>query len=137
MVEGGCHCGSIRYKINLSEASHGLCHCTDCRRAVGAPAVSWAMVKRDQITISGQPASYASSPDADRHFCSQCGTSLFYVNEAILPGMVDVLSATLDTPEVLPLQAQIQTAERLSWMEHLDRLPAFERFPRPSGGSSG
>jgi len=129
MAEGGCHCGSIRYEVDLTEARHGLCHCTDCRRAVGAPAVAWAMITHSQIKITGQTSVYASSPDAQRHFCPQCGTSLFYVSEANLPGMIDVQSATLDDPEALPLQAQIQTAERLSWMAHLDRLPSFERFP--------
>lgn len=128
-LSGGCHCGAIRYELESEGARHGLCHCRDCRRAVGAPAVGWAMVTKSNIDITGTPQSYASSSNADRQFCATCGTSLFYLNEAVLPGMVDVLSATLDDPEVLPLQAQIQTAERLKWMAHLDEVPSFERFP--------
>ncbi len=126
---GGCHCGAVRYQMELEGARHALCHCTDCRRASGAPAVGWAMVPRGQVEISGEPAAYASSANARRLFCDRCGTSLFYLNEAVLPGMIDVQSGTLDDPNALSLEAHIQTAERLDWMKHLDALPAFERFP--------
>ncbi|MDZ3833029.1 MAG: hypothetical protein U0S50_14615 [Sphingopyxis sp.] len=37
--------------------------------------------------------------------------------------------ATLDNPDLIPAQVQIQTAERIGWMEHLDEMPAFERYP--------
>ena len=129
MLSGRCHCGAVRYQMSADVAHHSLCHCTDCRRASGAPAVSWALVKRDDIRIEGQPKAYASSPGTQRLFCSDCGTSLFFVNEAIFPGMIDVQSATLDDPDAIPMQGQIQTAERIGWMAILDTLPAFERYP--------
>lgn len=129
MLEGGCHCGAIRYRMPEQAVHHSLCHCKDCRKASGAPAVSWALVPQDQLKITGSPKSYASSQDGRRLFCSDCGTSLFYTNEAIFPGMIDVQSATLDNPDAIPLQAQIQTADRIGWMEDLDQLPSFERYP--------
>lgn len=129
MLSGGCHCGAVRYQMSADVAHHSLCHCMDCRRASGAPAVSWALVKRDDIRIEGQPKAYASSPGTQRLFCADCGTSLFFVNEAIFPGMIDVQSATLDDPDAIPMQGQIQTAERIGWMAILDTLPAFERYP--------
>ncbi|MEG1452517.1 GFA family protein [Brevundimonas sp.] len=129
MLEGGCNCGAIRYKMEADVQHHALCHCTDCRKASGAPAVSWALVRNDQITITGTPKSYASSEGAQRQFCGDCGTSLFYINETVFPGMIDVQSATLDNPAAIPLQGQIQTAERIDWMKNLDALPSFERYP--------
>lgn len=131
MLEGGCHCGAVRYAMPAQVAHHALCHCGDCRRASGAPAVAWAMASADQVTITGETTAYASSEHGRRRFCPRCGTSLFYTNEAVFPGMIDVQSATLDDPAVLPLGAQIQTAERIGWMAHLDGLPAFERYPGP------
>lgn len=131
MPGGGCHCGAIRYEMTAEVAHHALCHCTDCRKASGAPAVAWAMAAADQVTITGEPLTYASSEHGRRLFCGACGTSLFYTNEVIFPGMIDVQSATLDDPDSIPLQAQIQTAERIGWMEHLEDLPAFERYPGP------
>ena len=129
MLHGRCHCGQVQYEMPQDVAHHALCHCTDCRRSSGAPAVAWALAPRDQVTISGTLKSYASSEHAVRQFCPECGTGLFYLNEQIFPGMVDVQSATLDDPDAIAVQAQIQTAERIGWMATCHELPAFERYP--------
>ena len=131
MPSGGCHCGAVRYEMTAEVAHHALCHCTACRKASGAPATAWAMAAADQVTITGEPVTYASSEHGRRLFCGACGTSLFYTNDVVFPGMIDVQSATLDDPDAIPLQAQIQTAERIGWMGHLGDLPAFERYPGP------
>ena len=129
MIQGGCNCGSVRYEMEGTALHHALCHCKDCRSASGAPASAWALVRNDQITITGNPKAYASSDGVERLFCDNCGTSLFYRNEAIFPDMIDVMSATLDDPDAIALGGQIQTAERIGWMAKLDELPAFPRFP--------
>jgi hypothetical protein len=64
-----------------------------------------------------------------RAFCRKCGTGLFYRNDEVLPGIVDIQSATLDDPDALPPGAHIQVAERLAWMATAHELPMFERFP--------
>lgn len=126
---GQCHCGAIRYSMSTQVEHHALCHCQDCRRHSGAPMVGWALVKQSHFNISGEPKIYASSEHGRRHFCGDCGTGLFYTNDAIFPGLIDVQSATLDDPDLIPAQAQIQTAERIGWMAKLDQLPVFERYP--------
>lgn len=128
-MTGGCQCGAIRYEITGDPINHSLCHCSDCRRSAGALMVGWAMMKHDQLAVSGEPAVFASSEHARRHFCIQCGTGLFYTNAENLPNMVDVQTGTLDEPEKYPAQAHIQTAERLLWMASAHELPAFERYP--------
>lgn len=129
MLSGKCHCGAIRYEMPETAIHQALCHCDDCRRHAGAPVVAWAMVKSDEVKIEGAPQVYASSEHGKRHFCGTCGTSLFYTNQSMLPGMTDVQIATLDMPEKLPPKAEIQIAERISWMTPIGGLPQFERFP--------
>ena len=129
MLTGQCHCGAIRYRMENATLHHALCHCTDCRRASGAPAVSWGLIQAEDIEISGSPKTYASSEHGRRLFCGDCGTSLFYTNDAIFPGQIDVQTATLDDPSALPLQGQIQMAESITWMRNLSVLPAFDRDP--------
>lgn len=129
MLTGGCHCGAIRYEIAGDPINHALCHCVDCQRNLGAPMVAWLMVEDQALKVTGEPAIYPSSEHARRYFCIQCGTGLFYSNDHMLPGMVDVQSATLDEPDTAPPQAHIQTAERIGWMKEAHRLPEFERFP--------
>jgi hypothetical protein len=129
MLTGGCHCGAIRYEAVKMPSRHSLCHCIDCRRASGAPLVGWAIFAEADVRISGDTAVYASSENTRRHFCPQCGTGLFYTNAAVFPGMIDVQTATLDDPGLVPPSEQIQLAERIGWMEHAHALPGFERYP--------
>jgi hypothetical protein len=127
---GGCHCGAIRYEAEGQALTHALCHCTDCRRHAGAPMVGWTMYKLDAVKVTkGTPKVYASSEHGRRHFCPDCGTGLFFTNEKILPGIIDVQSATYDNPDAVPARAHIQVADRISWMERAHELPVFERYP--------
>lgn len=133
--KGGCHCGAVRYEIadGATPVYHAMCHCSDCRKSSGAPAVSWSLFPKETVAISGKAKSYASSEHATRSFCDQCGTSLFYENDLVFPGQIDVQSATLDNPNVFPLGVQVQTAERVEYMTHLDKVPGIERYPAPPG----
>jgi hypothetical protein len=129
-LAGQCHCGAIRYEIEGENLTHGLCHCRDCRRHSGAPMVSWAMFPADAVkTVRGQPKIYKSSEHGRRHFCGECGTGLFYTNDTVLPGIIDVQTATLDDPDAIAPAAHIQVAERIKWMERAHELPVFDRFP--------
>jgi hypothetical protein len=131
MLTGGCHCGAIRYRVEGDALIHALCHCTDCRRHAGAPMVGWTMYPQEALKVTkGAPKIYASSPHGRRHFCPDCGTGLFYTNDESLPGRIDVQSGTYDDPDVIPPQAHIQVAERISWMERAHELPVFARFPQ-------
>lgn len=128
-IAGGCHCGAIRYTAHGSPEHHALCHCTDCRRWSGAPLAGWIAFRADDVTITGEPATYESSPGATRQFCGACGTGLFYRNEQALPGLVDIQSGTLDAPQDHPPGAQIMVKERLPWTAEMASLPAFSAYP--------
>jgi len=92
--------------------------------------VAWAMFPEAALTLTkGTPKTINSSGTAMRSFCADCGSGLFYRNEAVLPGIVDVQTATLDNPEALPPALHMQTAERIGWMLHVEDLPECSRFP--------
>ncbi len=127
---GGCHCGAIRYEAEGAPIVHALCHCSDCRRSAGAPMVGWTMYPIAAVKLTkGTPKVRNSSEHGRRHFCPDCGTGLFYYNEQMLPGIVDVQSATADDPAAIPAQAHIQVAERIGWMASAHELPTFDRYP--------
>ena len=130
MAEGGCHCGAVRYEAQGAPERHAICHCTDCRLCAGAPAVAWAIWPAAKVRVTrGEPAVYASSEHARRYFCAACGTGLYYVNEAVMPGLVDVQSATLDDPGQYAPTDQIQVADRIPWMATAHTLPEHARYP--------
>lgn len=130
MASGGCHCGAIRYSV-VGEPKHSsVCHCESCRRTTGGLMTAWLGYPSDALNVEqGEPTSYSSSSGVERRFCGACGTSLFYTNEPAMPGVVDVLTATLDKPEAFPPALHVQMADALPWEGKLDNLPKFRRFP--------
>ncbi len=129
-LEGGCHCGAVRYEVEGEPEHVALCHCRDCQRASGAPAVAWGAFPKSAFRVlCGEARTRNSSGQSMRSFCSECGSSLWFVNEEYLPGIVDIQVATLDEPDVLAPMIQIQTAERIGWMKDAHALPEHERFP--------
>jgi hypothetical protein len=121
--DGGCACGAIRYTIGAT-SDVGDCHCRTCRRSVGAAYVTWATVAPEALVIRGTPRWWASSPRAERGFCPDCGTSLFFRPRA--GGFVDVTVASLDAPEGLPPRYAIWGADRLPWAPLDPTLPLHE-----------
>ena len=129
-IAGGCHCGAVRYEVEGEAITHALCHCADCRRHAGAPMVAWTMYPDEALRVTkGGVRVYVSSEHGRREFCADCGTGLFYRNAEVLPGIVDIQSATYDNPDAVPAQAHIQVADRIGWMADAHTLPAFERYP--------
>lgn len=130
MRTGGCHCGAVRYEVEGDPVHHALCHCTDCQASAGAPAVSWIAFREDQVRLtSGATTTYEGKGGARRQFCPACGTGLLYTNAEVLPGLVDIQSATLDDAGAEGPAVQIQRAERLPWFDGLNGLPGFDRYP--------
>ena len=132
VIEGGCQCGQVRYRIGGEPLFTALCHCSMCRRAHSAPAVAWAMYREDQVEfLKGPPAAYASSAEARRGFCRACGTQISFT-ATFIPGLVDIAIGSLDRPEDLAPRLHYWETRRLPWLKIDDGLPRYPEFP-PAG----
>ena len=135
-LTGGCFCGRVRYEVRAAPFNATLCHCADCRRVTGAPAVAWFSVHpRDFVMRGAPPRRATSSPGVVRAFCDTCGTALTYAR-ADLPDEVDVTTSSLDAPERVPPGDQTWFADRVRWMDGVAALPAHrgKRPPPHEGG---
>ena len=123
--EGGCLCGTIRYRIAGPIAWAAHCHCAMCRRASGAVALTWATVPAARFAITqGEPATYRSSKNAERRFCPACGSQLTFWSNAH-PNEMDVSLGTLDHPEDHQADRHTWAKSRLSWLRLDDHLVAY------------
>ena len=115
-VAGGCLCGAIRYQVQGTPSSISICHCQSCRRASGAPAVSWFVISRPQFKLlSGNPADYQSSPQVRRGFCGKCGTQLSYAR-ALAPDTIELTTASLDQPSAMEPTKESWLSDKLPWV---------------------
>lgn len=116
MMQGGCFCRSLRYEIDPGDSKVVNCHCTICRRASGAPYVTWILLSEPRFrVIEGEPAILNSSESGTRWFCDRCGTPIAF-QTARRPGKIDITVASLDDPDACPPTEDVYTETRLAWV---------------------
>lgn len=77
-LNGSCLCGSVRVEATPKSHSIGACHCDMCRKWGGMPFLAAECEDNVRFTGDEHIAVYSSSEWAERGFCKQCGTHLFY-----------------------------------------------------------
>jgi hypothetical protein len=128
VIEGGCLCRAVRYRVNGVPIVTSLCHCRTCQLAAGAPSVAWAVLRsRDFMFSAAQPARFRSSPAVTRTFCSRCGTSLTYQRDAE-PDTIDVTTT--------PLRSTRRAAGGPGELQRLEQQRIFGQRPCTSIGVS-
>lgn len=75
---GSCLCGAVKITANRVHHSIGACHCGMCRKWTGGPLL--AVDCGSDVSFAGEEniTVYNSSDWAERGFCKQCGSHLFY-----------------------------------------------------------
>jgi hypothetical protein len=122
-ITGRCHCGAIRYEYTGALSNAVWCHCEDCRRVSGAPALAWVTMQLEQFRFThGAPHQYASSPKVLRGSCSGCGCALTWRRETS-SDTVDVTIATLDDPTLVKPAEHIWMSDAIPWDQPRDGLP--------------
>ena len=77
-AKGQCVCGSVSFTANKMNTSVGACHCKMCRQWGGGPFME--VDCGTDVSFSGEEniSIFNSSDWAERGFCKNCGTHLFY-----------------------------------------------------------
>jgi len=77
-LTGNCLCGSVSLTAKPKSYHIGACHCETCRKWGGGPLL--AVECGGDVNFDGAKniTVYNSSEWAERGFCQQCGTHLFY-----------------------------------------------------------
>ena len=119
---GGCQCGAVRYRVAGASISADVCHCRMCQRAVGGPYAAAFFVDARAVSWTAGPArSWRSSNLAERGFCGDCGTPLYfrYVERTDIGLMI----ASLDDPNAVRPTAQYCVESKLVWTDDVHTLP--------------
>ena len=113
-MKGHCLCGAVSF--TSSEAKEiGACHCAFCRRWSGGPLLAVHCGPNVTFTGADQITVYASSEWAERAFCKQCGTHLYYK-----------LLATGE--HFIPVGAFDSSDFELTSQIYIDKKPAYYAF---------
>ena len=129
VLEGGCLCGAIRYRLTGPSLFVSQCCCKDCQKATGTGHTTIVGIHKDQLAIEGAPATYTNTGESGgrvtRHFCGACAGRLYTSGD--LPGDVIMVQAgSLDDPGAIAPQSVIYLKDAVNW-DHFDpALPKYE-----------
>lgn len=107
---GGCLCGAVRFEACNVPGTFTICHCEQCRRWTGS-ALLEVSIKTEDLTWHGDEhiAIHASSGWAERAWCKDCGTNLYFRHTqedkwfgstALLLGLFDDANGFLPSHEI-------------------------------------
>jgi len=124
---GGCLCGHIRFTLADPLRPVIYCHCVQCRKQTGHYLAATA-VAQDRLNLEhpGRVRWRRSSPMAQRGFCPQCGSGLFWKQDGAAD--ISVLAGSLDDPSVLREDRHIYVSQQGGYYAICDGLPASETW---------
>ena len=80
VMEGGCQCGAVRYRIEGDPVSLIACHCKECQRQSGSAFGMSLVVRTTDFKLTGDVKIYRRPSDSGKHvncaFCPECGTRI-------------------------------------------------------------
>ncbi len=127
-----CYCRRVRIELELPTKFVAHCHCSNCRRAHGAPFVTWAGFLESQVRVAaGQEdlVPYVTDTEATRSFCRVCGTTLLFRSPR-WAGEIHVAAASVEGELDREPEAHAFADRAVAWCPISDDLPRY-------GGESG
>jgi hypothetical protein len=126
-LEGGCHCGAVRFRVT-SEAREAIsCNCSICTMKAFVhlivPEAAFELVRGEEVL-----ATYRFNTGvAKHHFCRVCGVHPFYRPRSH-PDHVDVNVNCLDD-EVARTRFAVAPFDGRNWEQNIDELTSRGRRP--------
>jgi hypothetical protein len=115
-----------------------MCHCLDCQRRSGSPFSVAVFYPREHVRIAqGSSKVYqrpsASGFDVSFHFCSRCGSNIFWKPRR-LPDLIGVAIGAFADPDFPMPEQSVWTTSKHHWLDLPETMTAWEQNPvRPAG----
>jgi len=121
MLEGGCTCKAIRYRVTTAPLFVHCCHCRWCQRETGTAFALNALVESDRVELlRGRPEAVDTpSNSGEGQKIVRCPTCRIAVWSHYAGGgdaIRFVRVGTLDDPDALPPDIHIFTASKQPWV---------------------
>lgn len=127
-IDGGCHCGRLRYEAEVDPERVIVCHCTDCQVMSGTAYRVVAFTTEDGFRLlSGEIKTYVKTADSGNRramgFCPDCGTQLYSTDAGEGPKVYGIRVGTADQRSRLPPKGQYWCGSALDWGKDISSLP--------------
>ena len=134
-VDGGCHCGFIKYEAEIDPNTIGLCHCADCQVISGSAFRIVVQVPKENFRmLGGKPKTYIKTAESGNKraqaFCPECGTAIYATAAGDDPQVYGLRVGNLRQRAQLRPSRQIWCRSKLGWLPEMPGLQSFEKGPQ-------
>jgi hypothetical protein len=121
IMEGGCTCRQLRYRLSGTPLIVHACHCRWCQRETGTAFAINALYEADRVThLAGEPdvvvTPSASGKGQRIARCPSCRVSIWSNYPQAGPSVRFIREGTLDEPDQLPPDIHIFTSSKQPWL---------------------
>lgn len=133
ILDGGCTCGRIRYRMTSPPMFVHCCHCRWCQRETGSAFVVNALIEADRVeVITGEPEIILTPTLSGRgqkiHRCPGCKVAVWSNYAGAGDAVHFVRVGTLDEPDLVPPDIHIFTSSKQPWFELPEGVPAVAEY---------
>ncbi|MGX7896659.1 GFA family protein [Tsuneonella sp. HG222] len=134
--EGGCGCGSVRYRVTGEPIFANNCHCRLCQQQTGSTSVVNAFFEAERIElVQGElRESVVLAGSGGPHTicrCTECGTAVWSRYPRLGNLGYGLRVGTLDDNGAFTPDAVIFTESRMPWVALPEGIPAFATTYNP------
>lgn len=123
-MRGQCLRSAVEFEVDVPERTYSICHCGMCRRWSGGPLMSVHCPEPRTEWLNDEGLTwYQGTPWAQRGFCSNCGSSLFWRLAEQPEGMLIVSVDALEDDGGFTLDRHIYSDARPDRYDFADDCP--------------
>ena len=130
-IDGGCHCGYIKYEAEINPEKVSICHCTDCQTGSGSGYRTNVQTEKGTFKLlKGEPKIYMKTAESGNKraqgFCPECGTPLFSTTPTDRQ-VYGLRVGSIKQRSQLSPKSQGWFRSAQSWTQDLSALPKHEK----------
>ena len=130
-VEGGCHCGNIKFQSEIIPEEVEICHCTDCQALSGSAFHTIVPAKQGTFVITnGEVKQYVKTADDGakraQSFCPECGSPISSSPPDGVTGVTRIRVGALKQRGQLTPQVQYWTRSAQPWTQAISEMRKIE-----------
>jgi hypothetical protein len=136
MIEGGCTCRHVRYRMTSKPMFVHCCHCTWCQRDSGTAFALNAMIEADRVELVNGEVEVVNTPTASGKGqkiarCPKCRIAVWSNYAGSGDAVRFVRVGTLDGAHRVPPNVHIFTSTKQPWVVLSDGVPAVPEYYKP------
>jgi hypothetical protein len=133
IMEGGCTCGHVRYRLAGKPLIVHACHCSWCQRETGTAHALNALYEADRVEHLKAEPEFIQTPSASGRGqriarCPNCKVAIWSNYRQAGPAVRFVRVGTMDSPGEYPPDIHIFTSSKLPWVTFPDRARVVAEF---------